>query len=111
MLEGCDIAVETEAGNHADAGFRGHRVLADCFAFVNIADVDFDHRQVAAGERVAQREAGMCECAGVDYQAEDFGVGEFTDFINDEAFVVRLVELHFHAEVGCCFGEEILKVG
>ena len=111
MLQGSDIAVEPKAGNDADAGVRGHGVLADFFAFVDIADVDLDHGKVAASECVAQGEAGMGECTGVDDQAEHFIIGELADLINDEAFVVRLIELHFHAKVGRCFSEQVLKVG
>lgn len=111
MFKCGDIAVESESGNHADAGVCGHGVLANGFAFVNIADVHLDYREVATGECVAQGEAGVGEGAGVDDQAEDFGIREFADLINDEAFVVGLVELHFHAKVGGLLGNEIFEIG
>ena len=66
MFKCGDVAVEAEAGDDADTGFRCHGVMADGLAFVNITDVHLDRRQVTAGQCVAQGEAGVRECARVD---------------------------------------------
>jgi hypothetical protein len=64
----------------------------------------FDRGQIAAGQRVAQSEAGVGECAGVDNQAKNFGVSVFTDLVDNEALVVTLIKLHFYAERFGLFG-------
>ena len=68
------VAIEAEARDDADTGFRCHGVMADGLTFVNIADVHLDHGQVAACQCVAQAEAGVRKCTRIDNQAKDFGV-------------------------------------
>lgn len=107
-----DVAIEAEAGDEPEAGIRGHRMPADGFAFVNITDMHFDHRQVGARECVAQGEAGVGERTGVDNQAEDLAVGKFIiDLIDDETLVIALVELHVHAQGGRLFDQQIFQIG
>jgi hypothetical protein len=111
MSECGHVAAETQARDHADAGWSGYRVLADFFAAVDVADVDFDHGQIAAGDGIAQGEACVGERAGVDDQAEDLGIGVFTNLVDNKALVVALVELHFDAERFGFLGQEVFQIG
>ena len=56
-LDGQSVRVETETGNHAFAGGRNERMMAELFATVYVRQVHFDHREMQRTDTVVQGNA------------------------------------------------------
>ena len=93
MAQGGDVAVEAEPGDDANAGVRGHGVLADRLALVDITDVHLD-RQGGRCRPSASRRARLVwvNAPGLMIRPNTSASAVFADFIDDEAFVVGLVK-------------------
>ena len=65
-------------------------MVAERLAPVDVREVDLDERDRHAGERVAQRDAGVRQAAGVDDDELDAFVARGLDPVDQRAFVVAL---------------------
>src|SRR5690606_28537503 len=66
--QGKFIAQRPETDDLADGDVREIRVAAECLARVHVRQVHFDERQSDAEDGIAQGDAGVRECAGVQDQ-------------------------------------------
>ena len=75
-LHGEFVTLRAEADDAAHGDVREIRVMAEFLAREGVRQVQFDERQLHAEQRVAQRDAGVGEAAGVeDGEADAIGLG------------------------------------
>ena len=71
--------------------------MPELLARVDVGEMDFDHRQIAGGDGIAQRDAGVRVTGGVDHDGNVRRAGGILNPRHQFAFVVGLAELNLRA--------------
>ncbi len=108
--QGKFITLRPEANDSADCDIRKIRVLAKRLARVHIADMYFDERQIHGEQGIAQCNARMRECAGIQ-DDEITGAGSLLDPVYELSLRIALKRGKAVTEIGGLAGEALLDLG
>lgn len=80
----------------ADASRIG--MVTERLPLVHIGDVNFNKRNTAARNRIAQGDTCVRPRPGIDHRSRAAAICQFADFIQERAFVIALEEAQFHVQ-------------
>ena len=92
------VAVDAEAADRGEGGLGRKGVVAKTLAGMDVADVDFDGRNLHADDGVVQRDRGVGIGAGIDDDADRLGAG-LVDEVDQLALPVGLAAIGGEAEM------------
>jgi len=90
------VAADAKADDHPCRDLRQERVVTKGFALVHVRDMHLEERDRHAGERIAQRDAGVRQATRVDDDVAGAVEPRRVDAVDQGAFVVALKALHRH---------------
>ena len=85
--------------------------MTEILAGVDVADVDFDGRNLHRHQRVVQRDRGVRIAAGVDDDAGGLLGMRLVDEVDQFAFAVGLPAIGLEPELGRGLGAQLLDIG
>src|SRR5690606_29224515 len=93
-----NVSLNAEPGDHPIGPKRDIGMVAERLAFMEIGDMNLEHRRVERVQRVENRDGCMGEGGGID---DDAGgrLSRLVDPVDDAVFRVRLVKADLEAEL------------
>src|SRR5690349_16834278 len=110
-VDGKAISINAEPANGAQRDRGQERVVAKCFALMDIRDVYLDERDRNPGQCIAQGHAGMGQAAGIDDDGIDsFGPGRMNT-VDQGSFMIALEASNRRARRSSLGCSSVLDVG
>ena len=92
-IQSQSITCNAKAANHPDADRRDMTVVAECFTRVNVADMQFDGRDLRACDGVAQGDGGVGISPRIDQHRLCVLSLRFVQPVDQHAFVIGLAHV------------------